>query len=319
MVDEASAVFGDASPIFDATDFPPLRRLKPLPKRRRIIDPEAAEADLSSAVNDLTSSDPTIQLANTLSTSMALQSYYMPIFGNVQDMLKDELDTRHVDPVDFQSRSNDDGYRDRREEDGQDDGEYSDHLQHAGNTKKRKVPLNASSRLDEDKSGHSTDEEAVDHRAVPVDGTGGRFEAYAAETLRPASPPVVILRKGRLSRATAAGLQHKEILKSRKKQLAAVLGALSHGDTLALDQALSSSYPFTKVAQPQFSGEADGISVRVRLSRRPSRQKARATKLLSRSGKAPPLRTGRENLPIGKATFDFECDSASEFTGSRWR
>ncbi|KAI0640233.1 hypothetical protein C8Q77DRAFT_1153117 [Trametes polyzona] len=41
-----------------------------------------------------------------------------------------------------------------------------------------------------------------------------------------------------------AGLQQKEMLRSRKRQLAAVLGALAQRDTVALDQVLSASYPF---------------------------------------------------------------------------
>ncbi|PPQ72447.1 hypothetical protein CVT26_003776 [Gymnopilus dilepis] len=48
-------------------------------------------------------------------------------------------------------------------------------------------------------------------------------------------------KRGKLTAVTLAGLQHKEMLKTRKRQLAAVMGALSHGDTFALDQALASA------------------------------------------------------------------------------
>jgi hypothetical protein len=60
----------------------------------------------------------------------------------------------------------------------------------------------------------------------------------------PGQLSMLIQKKGKLTAATLAGLQHKEQLKARKRQLAAVMGALSHGDTLALDQALSFNYPF---------------------------------------------------------------------------
>ncbi|KAH9893543.1 hypothetical protein C8Q73DRAFT_697389 [Cubamyces lactineus] len=64
------------------------------------------------------------------------------------------------------------------------------------------------------------------------------------------------------------------MLRSRKRQLAAVLGALAHGDTLALDQALSASYPFVQTGIDYRSG----APVRVRLSRRREARLARAYK-----------------------------------------
>ncbi|KAI0630604.1 hypothetical protein C8Q77DRAFT_1134189 [Trametes polyzona] len=96
--------------------------------------------------------------------------------------------------------------------------------------------------------------------------TGGGFLTYLLQGRGP--------RRGRLTRATLAGLQHKEMLRSRKRQLAAVLGALAQGDTLALDQALSASYPFIQTGIDYRSG----APVRVRLSHRREARLARAFK-----------------------------------------
>jgi hypothetical protein len=48
-------------------------------------------------------------------------------------------------------------------------------------------------------------------------------------------------RKAKLSRATLAGLQRKELIRSRKKQLEIIMGTL--GNTSALDHALSANFP----------------------------------------------------------------------------
>ena len=108
-------------------------------------------------------------------------------------------------------------------------------------------------------------------------------------------------RRGRLTKAMVAGIQHKEMLKNRKRQLAAVLGALTHGDTLALDQALSANYPFTL----GLAGDQD--PPRVRLSRRRAAVLARAFKAFE---SAHPD-AGRVPLVAG-AEFTYVCPSASE-------
>ena len=105
-----------------------------------------------------------------------------------------------------------------------------------------------------------------------------------------------------MSAATRAGLQHKEVLKSRKKQLAAVLGALSHGDTLALDQALSARYPYG------LPGELKGALVppKTRLSKR------KGPRIL-REMRAKNI-DGAENTDSGfpSGDFTFAYDSASK-------
>jgi len=214
------------------------------------------------------------------------------------------------------------------DDDGQGDGDYIDHLQQPGNTKKRKVPANASvSQRDEvERSDHMQDEGG--ERGVPM----GRvvdcddLETYSVERymsggagyhhphpyqLSPQASLVPTMyhgwRRGKLTAATLAGLQHKELLKTRKRQLAAVLGALSHGDTLALDQALSVSYPFEGVKNTEPT---------IRLSKRRVARMARTMMKENKEG-------GGKRSKLPGCEFTFSCPCASECScscifRSRW-
>lgn len=179
---------------------------------------------------------------------MALQAYYTPILST-----KNPLDLRTGRGTD--------------EEIGG-DGDYIDHLQQPGNTKKRKVPANM--------SGSRQPDGPVSPDSEPLGGVHAD-QGDMVDTFPPSAPagvaavPTMYQRRGRISAATLAGLQHKEMLKSRKKQLAAVLGALTHGDTLAIDQALSARYPVG------FSGDSNEPA-RIRLSMRRGPRLARAAK-----------------------------------------
>ncbi|KAF8961513.1 hypothetical protein BDZ97DRAFT_1200995 [Flammula alnicola] len=111
---------GTPSPIFDVPEFPTLRRVKPLPKRRRTSAGTGNENMPPTSVSALAAQGATALLqqgaaaaflqqqqhqqpldvlgpnataeellahADTLSARMALQSYYMPILGGVQNFL----------------------------------------------------------------------------------------------------------------------------------------------------------------------------------------------------------------------------------------
>ncbi|KAI0077765.1 hypothetical protein K474DRAFT_1051294 [Panus rudis PR-1116 ss-1] len=205
------------------------------------------------------------------------------------------------------------------------DGDYIDHLQQPGNTKKRKVPANMAGAPHgpESGSGSGAEDEPTD-RAIPTGRTDQEYDAIGLQNSAslsslggpgagsgggPGGGGIGISgRRGRLSRATLAGLQHKEMLKSRKRQLAAVLGALSHGDTLALDQALSTTYPF---AQGGVNHEAAANSVyKVRPSKRRGARLALAYKdfysqLYSHAQDVSPRK------PLPEADFTFVCHSAT--------
>ena len=235
-------------------------------------------------------------------------------------------------------------------DDARRDPDYIDNLQQHGNTKKRKVPANAGGSPrgghggDGGRPGSPSTLFADDE--PPTGGGGGVSSAALAEFQRDrererdrdrdrdrdredydstTTPPVlyppppfpgqlsiVIQKRGKLTAATLAGLQHKEMLKSRKRQLAAVMGALSHGDTLALDQALSASYPLiggltgsTGGAAGAGRGGGGGEALRVHKSKRRSVRLARVMKL-TRVPRHP------DAAPFPTSDFGFICSSASK-------
>lgn len=305
-------MYRGSSPIFDAPEFPTLRRVKPLPKRRRTSDTPQSISNINSTLPPpLPSTDATAEEllahADSLSAQMALQSYYMPMLGGVQDLFRNDMDNRGVtSAIDFNTGY---GVGDGRGGQGDEDhgeGDYVDHLQQPGNTKKRKVPANASSPPHghhDTAPSHSPGEDVPTEGSVPT----GRVDHDPLEILQSISPLRTLgQRKGKLTPATLAGLQHKEMLKNRKRQLAAVLGALSHGDTLALDQALSANYPFINGGFDDLKGSGPP---KVRLSRRRGPRLARTMRTLDMPSTSH--RPRESSFPVCK--FTFACPSTSEW------
>ena len=236
------------------------------------------------------------ELANTLSTSMALNnSHYVPLFNGGPNLKKDDIDSRHVNPTQVLTRTNSqtNGYATGEAREGA-DREDTDHLTQPGNTKKRKVPVAANARGGDDATADGG-EEAADN-ALPVD----RGVAEVVDVPPPVPPPLVIQpKKGKLSRATQAGLQLKELLKSRKRQFADVLNALPHNDSYALDHALSATYPFGRRTDDQS----------VYLPHRPQHSKKQA---ISATTKKLPSPSIDENVKVPESAFEFVCDCPSE-------
>lgn len=171
------------------------------------------------------------------------------------------------------------------------EGDSTDHVQQwqHGNTKKRKVPANMGARAagrERSLSLGGSEEEEEDTATTMMVGFAGRQRAghndndidsvlAAAPPLLSSLPPAQVLpRKGKISPSALAGLRHKELLRQRKRQLAAMLGALSLGDTFALDQALSTHIPFVSTTR---SGPDSDVR-KVRLSRRRGPRLARAAR-----------------------------------------
>jgi hypothetical protein len=322
-------MYRNSQPIFDVPEFPALRRVKPLPKRRRTstdtnnddsnsapppssasigttrtIASTAVTATRTSATGSaafplaLPNQDATVEElvahADALSAHMALQSYYMPLLGGVKDLLGraggGDLDV---------------GEEHR-------DGDYVDHLHQPGNTKKRKVPAHASGspQRGRDPGSGAEEEERKDGDGVGGGGASQRREMADTKNGRAsggaagAANSLKSLRRPKMSPATLAGLHHKEMLKNRKRQLAAVLGALSHGDTLALDQALSVTYAGTT----GLSAGVGGLKPKVRLSRREGPRLARAMKSIPKSSPSP------NAVSFPQCEFTFRCPSASEWS-----
>ncbi len=219
---------------------------------------------------------------------------------------------------------------------GQD--EYVDQVFQPGNTKKRKVPANVGgsprgtgntsdivrpaspslSYLDEEGlDGHSGVAAA---EGIPQsDGNGdqdrGRDRDYdSTSSPPPAYPPLPFpgqmsmlkQRKGKLTAVTFAGLQHKEMLKVRKRQLASVMGSLSFGDTLALDQALSVNYSLASRAAGN-----KGERLKIRKS---TRRAVRLTRIVKAVLETPERKNRHPDaVPFPTSDFVFKCSCDSEY------
>jgi len=203
------------------------------------------------------------------------------------------------------------------------EGDSTDHVQQwqHGNTKKRKVPANMGARAaGRERSlslGGSEEEEDTTTTTTMMVGFAGRRWAghndndidgvlAATPPLLSSLPPAQVApRKGKISPSALAGLRHKELLRQRKRQLAAMLGALSLGDTFALDQALSTHIPFVSTTR---SGPDSDVH-KVRLSRRRGPRLARA----ARAQMTSPDKATTRGASFPAAQFRFAYPSASEW------
>ncbi|KAF8655041.1 hypothetical protein AX16_003277 [Volvariella volvacea WC 439] len=198
------------------------------------------------------------------------------------------------------------------------DGDFMEHLQQPGNTKKRKVPTNVpnSPREHHDLTTvHTIAPDDINERGELSTFSNGRstndYDAIGLSSSQYATTlSLLAQKKSKLAAATLAGLQHKEMLKTRKRQLAAVLGALSHGDALALDQALSANYPFNSSAFDDLTDPP-----KVRLSRRRALRMARALRQLAKKHK-PPNRN-RVRIPRSEFTFVFPSATADRLIATK--
>ncbi|KAJ3718735.1 hypothetical protein C8R42DRAFT_697262 [Lentinula raphanica] len=380
-----------SSPIFDAPEFPTLRRVKPLPKRRRtsstqlsVLSPgptNSSEFGVESFPRmfvaesngvphslhmpglppiPLTLPGPDATAEELLAHTDALRSYHLPIFDSAAAAnliaVADGSEPGSVPPgpgsdlfseLDLSNLAssyavnlaglgiNNLSLRDKDEDSNHDDGDYIDPMPHPTNTKKRKVPANMSrlAGAHDSSSGQSNDDETEDHDGtlmigIPTgtfdsdvkeddtgqgDGAGAGAGAAEGEGKTPISAMRRLLarKRNRLSAVTLAGLQHKEMLKARKRQLATVLGALSIGDMLALDQALSNqtNYPF--LGSSPLTSSASGIDVssastppKVRLSKRSGPRLAR--RLVGRLKE-----NERSRVQVPESKFSFVCHSTT--------
>lgn len=286
-------MYRGSSPASDEPEFQPLRRLKPLPKRRRTSDaPIPAADDLIHPMADILGAE---SLAEELiaHADSSLQSYYASVFGG----------TRNGDTLDL-SAAYQLGKMGKSEED-QSEGDYTDHLQQPGNTKKRKVPANMSGAAQgrEAEPQLGAEDEILDSLAILNDRANHGLDLSALPPLVNSTP-----RKGKITPSTLAGLQHKELLKHRKRQLAAVLGALSLGDTLALDQALSTHLPFAGSMIRSGSNPP-----KVRLSRRPGPRLARVAKVHAAS--MPPQK--KPSFPTAQFVFTFSSATSDRLVATK--
>jgi hypothetical protein len=227
--------------------------------------------------------------------SFSLQSYYASVFGGTPN--GDTLDLSAAYQLGKMGRSEED----------QSEGDYTDHLQQPGNTKKRKVPANISGAAQgrEVEPQLGTEDEILDSLALL---NGQANHSLDLSALPPSVTPTP--RKGKITPSTLAGLQHKELLKHRKRQLAAVLGALSLGDTLALDQALSTHLPFAGSMI-----RSDSNPPKVRLSCRPGPRLARAAKARTRTALMPLQK--KPSFPTAQFVFTFSSATSDRLVATK--
>lgn len=301
-----------------------------MPKRRRTDDsgiPEiSGELMPPPPLPPLPGPDATAEEllahAAALSSHITLQSYYIPSLGGmgrksiINQHLENGSGNGHIsngNAFDFYGGRDEE---DRDAEDGDErDGDYIDHLQAPSNHKKRKVPANANASSRHDTGDpHSGGEDEPTDRGIPTGrplGSSTLNENDTVDVFQPLTNTLSVAnfsggqgrRRGKMPAVTLAGLQHKETLKSRKRQLAAVLGALSHGDTLALDQALSANYPFVNTG---FDDLKNLGPPKVRLSRRSAPRLARAVSIAEKH-RHP------DKSPFPVCEFTYACPSPSEF------
>ena len=249
----------------------------------------------------MVSSDGSVDMS-AFGLNLPLPPYYMPIFNSVQDLFRMGDDRNLEYPGGLAVPA---GVAD---EEDHGDGDYIDHLQQPGNTKKRKVPAAHHSTADPLSSPTMMGDDDQDERAGSMatpSRTDGVDLCDVAPTALAASPPALLSKKNRSSAATLAGLQHKELLKTRKRQLASVLGALSHGDTLALDQALSARYSNMVLPSGQNKGEGKENEPDPIFRRRWLKRRVTGWELL------PPPNPSSD-IAVPSAEFTFACPSLSE-------
>jgi hypothetical protein len=267
-----------SSPTYDnVADNVQTRKMKPLPKRRRI-------SDIFFDANDIAATQAFLAAAAAAAAEqghedmtfpghlpLSLPEYYMPLLAGMQDMLRADLKYANTLPPAPSQPPLPPIPPIRKEE--EDHNEYIDQLEQPGNTKKRKVPLVRQTGYPADFIGDPEtpegENQSNDRRVSPAShGTDQKPQLPDKPPQTSVAHPV---RKSRMSKATQAWLSNKEIFKSRKRQLTAVLGNAYNEDSPSLEYALSFVQPFAKVA----SFGSNKSDLRIRPSQRPLRIAAR--------------------------------------------
>jgi len=270
-----------SSPAFDIpipADYLPLRRVKPLPKRKRSSPDPARSLPLNALIPPILPPPPgpdataeeLIAHAEVLSAQITLQSYFLPTLdggGAAADF------TRRNSGSSCSSSSGgggDGGIEVPRPpvadltvnvdvtpapcEGGE--GDHLDPSQQQGNAKKRKVPAHISgSPMGPDsadvRSGEEEEllllmlpggERVQPGLACPGEAVAGGGGASPEEEAFNSGGAEADGRQGKVLPATMVGLRQKQVLKHRRRQLVALLGSGSGspslGESLALEQAL---------------------------------------------------------------------------------
>ncbi|KAL4066149.1 hypothetical protein J3A83DRAFT_4360397 [Scleroderma citrinum] len=310
----------------------PLATSPSMPTPLRVPSPAAPMPDLLGGVDSI--AEELVAHPGSVTSQLALQSYYTTILrhgsndnstrgaslaGEAQSVEDDPARSTTSHPFDLSAvyrrlaetmttsaagsvSSVRPQVHGARQDDDLSEGDSTDHMQQHGNTKKRKVPANVARAA-------GWRERSLSLGAVDEMGIAGQAEHDLDILAAPSLSPSVAqtLKKGKISPSALAGLQHKELLKQRKRQLAAVLGALSLGDTVALDQALSTHIPFVSMTSDP---DADADMRKVRLSRRRGPRLARAARAQMAASSSPNV-DKRTRVLFPTTQFAFAYPSAT--------
>jgi hypothetical protein len=233
--------------------------------------------------------------AEVLSAQITFQSYFLPTLSGVTDFAsRNSVDMPLVDPspaADLDVTP----LHDVREND------HSDQTQQQGNAKKRKVPAHLSgSQMGPDAADvHSGEEEQQlpGERVPPSPAAASAAEASSPVEEQFQGGKEGDGRQGKVLPATMVGLRKKQVLKHRRRQLAALLGSHSLGDSLALDQALLANYTLLKEKR---SGVGRNARHKSRLIRRRASRVVRRHRTLP---PPPPSEPTRRIFPDREFTF----------------
>ena len=303
------------SPAFDMMPIPdylPLRRVKPLPKRKRNSPDPARSLPLNTLLPPVLPPPPgpdataeeLIAHAEVLSAQITLQSYFLPTLNGGGATDATDFTRRRRNSGSSCSGSTDSGggvevlrppviadVTPPAPCEGCEGGDHLDQLQQQGNAKKRKVPAHLSgSPMGPDsadvRSGGEGDEEQQlllmlpgGERVVPprlacsaegVAGGGGGGASLEEGAFNGGGTAAADGRQGKVLPATMVGLRQKQVLRHRRRQLAALLGSGSPslGDSLALEQALLANNNNCALLNDSRSGVGRHVRLKSRLIRR---------------------------------------------------
>jgi len=258
--------------------------------------------------------------AEVLSAQITFQSYFLPTPTGVADFTT----TSHNVSVDMPSSV--DPSPAERDVTPLHEDDQTDQTQQQGNAKKRKVPAHLSgSQMGPDSADvHSGEEEEKQSggggERVPPSFVGSPAAASAAVASPEGGPFQVGAeggdgRQGKLLPATMVGLRKKQVLKHRRRQLAALLGSLSLGDSLALDQALLANYALLSEKRSGAGGGSRNARHKSRLKRRRASRVVRRHRTLP---PPPPSEPTRRIFPDSEFTF-LSSNAGVSFGIDWWR